>query len=320
MRYRVAILDDYQNAALRYADWGPVRRDASITVFNDTLRCVDSLVERLHPFDVVCVMRERTRISEELLRRLPNLRLIASSGSWNAAIDLLAAQAAGVTVCGTDGFGTATPEFTWALILAAARHLREEIAGMQAGRWQQRIGFDLHGRTLGLLGLGNVGAAVAKFGHAFGMNVIAWSQNLTPERAAASGVQLVSRDALFSESDVLSIHTRLSPRTEGLVNEAALARMKRNAILINTSRSAIVDESALLNALTQKLIAAAAIDVYDEEPLPEAHPLRNTPGLLATPHLGYVTDGTYRRFFGQTVENIRNWMDGTPSRVLTESL
>ncbi len=315
-RHRIAVLDDYQGAALRLANWEPVLRDGSVTVFNDTLRSVDALAERLMPFDIVCVMRERTRFDADLLQRLPNLRLIASSGSWNAAIDLVAAHKAGVTVHCTEGFGTATPEFTWALILAAARHLPEEIAAMRAGHWQQNVGADLHGRTLGLLGLGIVGSAVAKVGIAFGMEVIAWSQNLTPAHAAASGARLVDRDALFAESDVLSIHTRLSPRTEGLVNAAAFAKMKPHTILVNTSRGPIVDETALVDALQQRRIAAAAIDVYDEEPLPVAHPLRNTPHLIATPHLGYVTEGTYRRFFAQTVENIRNWMDGVPARLM----
>lgn len=315
--YRIAVLDDYQGAALKHADWEPVRRDGSVTVFRDTLRSVPALAERLKPFDIVCAMRERTRFDAELIQQLPNLQLIASSGSWNVAVDLAAAHAAGITVCGTEGLGTATPEFTWALILAAARHLPEEIASMQAGGWQRNVGTDLHGRTLGLLGLGNVGSAVAKVGLAFGMRVIAWSQNLTHDHAAAAGARLVDRETLFRESDVLSIHTRLSPRTEGLIDEAAFAKMKRHAVLVNTSRGPIVNERALVNALQQGRIAAAAIDVYDEEPLPAAHPLRNTPRLIATPHLGYVTEGTYRRFFGQTVENIRQWMDGAPTRRMT---
>ncbi len=315
-QYRIAVLDDYQGAALRHADWAPVTRDASITVFNDTVRGVDALAERLAPFHIVCAMRERTRFDAALIERLPNLKMIASSGSWNAAIDLEAAGRAGITVCGTSGLSTATPEFTWAVILAAARHLPQELESVHSGGWQQNVGVDLHGRTLGLLGLGLVGSAVARVGLAFGMEVIAWSQNLTPERAAEAGVRLVSRDDLFRESDVLSIHTRLSPRTQGLVDEAAFSKMKSTAILVNTSRGAIVDQAAMLAALKSRRLASAAVDVYDEEPLPATHPLRNTPNLMATPHLGYVTEGTYRRFFGQTVENIRNWMDGKPTRVM----
>jgi phosphoglycerate dehydrogenase-like enzyme len=318
-RYRVAVLDDYQDAARRYADWSQVERDADITVFRETVADVDRLVERLEPFHVVCAMRERTRFGVEVLKRLPNLRLIASTGASNAAIDVDAAHACGITVSGTDGGGSATPEFTWALILAAARHLPEEVASVRRGGWQTAVGADLKGRVLGILGLGRIGRAVATVGHAFGMQVIAWSQNLREDDARAFGVRRVEREALFSLSDVLTIHLKLSPRTTGLVDAAALAAMKPSAILVNTSRGPIVDEQALVDALAAGRPAMAALDVYDVEPLPTEHRLRSLPNLITSPHIGYVTEQTYRVFYGQTVDNIRNWMDGKPSRIVGPS-
>jgi phosphoglycerate dehydrogenase-like enzyme len=318
-RYRVAILDDYQDAARRYADWSPVERDADIAIFRDTVADVDRLVERLEPFHVVCAMRERTRFNAEVLKRLPNLRLIASTGSWNAAIDVDAAHACGITVSGTEGGGSATPEFTWALILAAARHIPDEVASVRRGGWQTAVGADLKGRVLGILGLGRIGREVAAVGQAFGMEVIAWSQNLREDDARAFGVRRVEREALFSLSDVLTIHLKLSPRTTGLVDAAALAAMKPSAILVNTSRGPIVDEQALVDALAAGRPAMAALDVYDVEPLPTEHRLRSLPNLITTPHIGYVTEQTYRVFYGQTVDNIRNWMDGKPSRIVGPS-
>ena len=308
-RFRIAVLDDYQNVALSLADWSALDERATVTVFNDHLADSDAVVERLQPFDIVCVMRERTPITGAIIERLPKLRLIASTGSRNASIDLKAAEERGVKVVHTGYTSTPTIELTWALILASARNLVAENTSLRGGGWQQSVGDDMDGRTLGLLGLGNVGGAVARIGNAFGMKVIAWSQNLTTERAAEVGAALVSKDELFREADVVSIHLVLSGRTRGLVGAAELALMKPTARLINTSRGPIVVEADLVAALTDKKIAGAAIDVFDQEPLPLGHPFRSLPNLLATPHIGYVSRGLYERFYQDTVANIRNWLD-----------
>jgi phosphoglycerate dehydrogenase-like enzyme len=308
-RVRIAVLDDYQNAALSLADWSALDERATVTVFNDHLADSDAVVERLQPFDVVCVMRERTPMTRAIIERLPKLRLIASTGSRNASIDLKAAEERGVRVVHTGYTSTPTIELTWGLILASARNLVAENTSLRHGGWQQSVGDDMDGRTLGLMGLGNVGGAVAKIGAAFGMKVIAWSQNLTTERAAEVGATLVSKEELFREADVLSIHLVLSDRTRGLVGAAELALMKPTARLINTSRGPIVVEADLIAALTEKKIAGAAIDVFDQEPLPRDHPLRVLPNVLATPHIGYVSRGLYARFYQDTVANIRRWLD-----------
>jgi phosphoglycerate dehydrogenase-like enzyme len=308
-RFRIAVLDDYQNVALSLADWSLLDARMSVTVFNDHLANSDAVVERLQPFDIVCVMRERTPMTRAIIARLPNLRLIASTGSRNASIDLKAAEERGVEVVHTGYTSTPTIELTWALILASARNLVAENASLRRGGWQQSVGDDMSGRTLGLLGLGNVGGAVARIGNAFGMKVIAWSQNLTTERTSEVGAALVSKDDLFQEADVVSIHLVLSDRTRGLVGAAELALMKATARLINTSRGPIVVEADLVAALKDKKIAGAAIDVFDQEPLPLDHPLRALPNLLATPHIGYVSRGLYERFYQDTVANIRNWLD-----------
>jgi phosphoglycerate dehydrogenase-like enzyme len=309
-RVRIAVLDDYQNVALSLADWSALDERAIVTVFNDHLAESDAVVERLQPFDIVCVMRERTPITGAIIERLPNLRLIASTGSRNASIDLKAAEERGVQVVHTGYTSTPTIELTWALILASARNLIAENTSLRGGGWQQSVGDDMTGRTLGLLGLGHVGSAVAKIGNAFGMKVIAWSQNLTTERASEVGAALVSKDELFQEADVVSIHLVLSGRTRGLVGAAELGLMKPTARLINTSRGPIVVEADLVAALKDKKIAGAAIDVFDQEPLPLDHPLRALPNLLATPHIGYVSRGLYERFYQDTVAHIRNWLDG----------
>jgi len=309
-RVRIAVLDDYQNVALSLADWSALDERATVTVFNDHLADSDAVVERLQPFDIVCVMRERTPITGAIIERLPKLRLIASTGSRNASIDLKAAEERGVKVVHTGYTSTPTIELTWALILASARNLIAENTSLRGGGWQQSVGDDMDGRTLGLLGLGNVGSAVARIGNAFGMKVIAWSQNLTTERASEVGAALVSKDELFQEADVVSIHLVLSGRTRGLVGAAELALMKPTARLINTSRGPIVVEAGLIAALKDKKIAGAAIDVFDQEPLPLEHPFRSLPTLLATPHIGYVSRGLYKRFYGDTVENIARWLDG----------
>ncbi len=314
---QIAVLDDYQRVALSLADWPALASRASITVFHDHLPNADDVVQRLMPFHVVCVMRERTPLTGEILRRLPNLKLIASTAFRNASIDIDAAESLGIAVVHTGYMSTPTIELTWGLILASARHIVTENASLRGGGWQRSLGEDLSGKTLGLLGLGNIGREVAKVGLAFGMNVIAWSQNLTADRAAASGVRLVSKDALFSESDFLSVHLVLSDRTRSLVGKNELALMKQTARLINTSRGPIIVESALIDAVKAGKIAGAAIDVFDREPLPADHPLRNLENVLATPHIGYVSRGLYERFYRDTVANIAAWLDNTPDASAT---
>jgi phosphoglycerate dehydrogenase-like enzyme len=307
---RIAVLDDYQGLALKLADWSAAAKRARIDVFSDHLADAEALVARLLPFDIVCVMRERTPLRREIIARLPNLKLIASTAPRNASIDLAAALDHGIAVRHTGYFSSPTIELTWALILAGARHLTAEAAAVRAGGWQHCLGDDLAQHTLGVLGLGNIGSKVAKVGLAFGMNVIAWSENLTAEKAAAAGVTLVSKDELLRQADVLSIHLVLSARTAGLIGAAELELMKPTARLVNTSRGPIVVESALIQALAAGQIAGAAIDVYDTEPLPPDHPYRKMPNVLATPHIGYVSRGLYERFYRDTVANILAWLDG----------
>jgi phosphoglycerate dehydrogenase-like enzyme len=298
------------------ADWSGLDKRAAITVFNDHMADPDAVVARLQSFDIVCVMRERTPMTRPLIERLPRLRLIASTALRNASIDLEAAAERGVEVMHTGYSSTPTIELTWALILASARYLVAENASLRAGGWQRFVGDDLAGRTLGVLGLGNVGGAVAQIGNAFGMKVIAWSQNLTIDRAAEVGATLVSRDEVFREADVVTIHLVLSGRTRGLVGAAELALMKPTSRLINTSRGPIVVEADLIAALKDKIIAGAAIDVFDQEPLPLDHPFRALPNLLATPHIGYVSRGLYARFYQDTVTNICRWLDGQAAEAI----
>ena len=309
MRAKIAVLDDYQGVALKMADWSAVTARAHVDVFSDHLADADGVVERLLPYDIVCVMRERTPLRAELIARLPNLKLIASTGPRNASIDLQAAAARGIAVVHTGYFGSPTVELTWALILASARHVVAEAAAVRRGGWQQSIGDDLSGKTLGLIGLGNLGTQVAKIGLAFGMRVLAWSQNLTAEKCAAAGAALVSREELLRQADIVSVHLVLSDRTRGLIGAGELALMKRSARLVNTSRGPIVVEAALIAALKAGQIAGAAIDVYDVEPLPAEHPYRNLDNLLATPHIGYVSRALYQRFYRDTVSNIIAWLD-----------
>ena len=306
---KVAVLDDYQNVALRMADWTPLENLADVTVFNDHVSNVGDLIQRLQPFDVVCVMRERTPLSRVVIESLPNLKLIASTGPGNASIDQDAAAERGIEIRHTGYSSTPTIELTWALILAMARNIPLENRSLRQGGWQVALGEQLAGKTLGLLGLGHIGSAVGIIGRAFRMNVIAWSQHLTAERAAEKGAQLVSKDVLFSTADFLSIHVRLSERTQGLVGATELAQMKPTSRLINTSRGQIVDHAALLGALSTGQIAGAALDVYDVEPLDNPHPLRELPNVLATPHIGYVSEELYRTFYGDTVRNIVQWLD-----------
>jgi phosphoglycerate dehydrogenase-like enzyme len=304
----IAILDDYQNVSLETADWSPLAGRAEITVFTDHLSNFDDIVERLLPFDAICIMRERTPLPRSIIERLPRLKLIASTGPRNASIDMEAAAERGVIVAHTGYDPRSTIEMTWALILASVRQVALENAHVRAGGWQLRVGDSLHGKTLGVLGLGNIGSEVARIGLAFGMKVIAWSQNLTADKAQACGAQLVSKEELFRSGDVVTIHLVLSQRTKGLVGAAELRAMKPSARLINTSRGPIVDEPALVEVLRERRIAGAALDVFDAEPLPADHPFRSLDNVLATPHIGYVARDLYRTFYGDTVKNLSRWL------------
>src|SRR5262245_31194530 len=314
---RIANLDDYQGVALKMADWSALAARADIAVFEDHIADPEALVERLAPFDIICVMRERTPLPREVLRRLPRLKLIASTGPRNASIDTSFAKELGIAVTATGYKPTATIELTWALILASVRFIVRENEAVRDGLWQKSIGEELSGKTLGVLGLGNIGGQVARIGLAFGMNVIAWSQNMTPEIAKAAGAKLVSKEELFREADILTIHLILSARTKGLVEAADLALMKPTARLVNTSRGPILDEPSLIKALRSHAIAGAAIDVFDQEPLPSQHPFRSMDNVLATPHIGYVADDLYRTFYGDVVKSITTWLD---ERAIHESL
>ncbi|MET7998129.1 D-2-hydroxyacid dehydrogenase family protein [Amycolatopsis sp. NPDC005232] len=311
---KIAILDDYQNVALSYADWDSLGAD--IEVITEAFTGPDDVVRKLAGFDVAVAMRERTRFPAEVLDRLPDLRLLVSTGRRNAAIDVAAAKRNGVVVSATGYLGPPTLEHTWALILAAARNLPADVRSMQEGGWQVGVGTVLSGKTLGLLGLGRLGSASAKIGQAFGMETIAWSPNLTPEKAAEHGVTAVGKDELFERSDVLSVHVVLSDRSRGLVGAAELARMKPTALLVNTSRGPIVDEAALVDALRSRQIAAAALDVYDVEPLPADHPVRGLDNVILTPHVGYVSRETYEIFYRDAVEDIAAFQAGEPIRVM----
>jgi phosphoglycerate dehydrogenase-like enzyme len=310
---KIAILDDYQNVALTFADWSRLASQADITVFNDHLSEPDEVVARLQPFDVVCVMGERTPLPREILERLPRLKMIASTGPGNASIDVQAARERNIHVTHTGYRSTATIELTWALILASARNLVGETTSLRGGGWQTSVGRELSGRVLGVLGLGRIGGEIARLGTAFGMTVLAWSQNLTPEGARAAGAEWVSKAELFRRSDVLTIHLVLSGRTRGLVAGADLAAMKPTSWLINTSRGPIVDENALTDALRSKSIAGAALDVFDTEPLPADHPLRTLPNVVATPHIGYVAEDLYQTFYRDVVANIEAWLETAAS-------
>ena len=318
MAVRCAILDDYQNVALTMADWSKVKGDVAVKVFNEHLGSADKVVEALKGFAIVCAMRERTAFPRAVIEALPELKLLITTGMRNASIELEAAQARNVVVCGTPSFGNATAAIATGLMLDLARHICYEQVRLKAGApWQTTIGLDLEGMTLALLGLGRLGTRMAEIGQAFRMNVIAWSQNLTPERCQKVGVEAVSRDDLFRRADFLSIHLQLSPRTRSLVGARELGLMKGGAYLINTSRGPIVEEAALIAALREKRIAGAGLDVFDIEPLPVEHPLRALDNVVLTPHLGYVVEQNYRAFFGGTVDAIRGFLDGKPVRVLT---
>ena len=312
---RVTVLDDYQDVARRIGPWQELDGRIELEVINEHIGDPDELTRRLAEAEIVMAMRERTPFPREVFERLPKLKLLVSTGMGNAAIDVAAAAELGVVVSGTDIPTSPTAELTWGLILAVTRHIPAEDANLRAGGWQLAVGRELSGRTLGVIGLGRQGSRVAKFGLAFEMDVLAWSQNLKPEDAVALGVVPVEKERLLSASDVITLHLRLSDRTRGIISAPDLALMRSSAYLINTSRGPLVDQVALVEALHRGSIAGAGIDVYDEEPLPAGHPLRTAPNTVLTPHIGYVSEDTYEMFFTQAVEDIAAYLDGTPIRV-----
>ena len=316
MSVHIAVIDDWQNVASSVVDWSALDAVGQVHFLHDFPADTATMIERLKGFEVICVMRERSSFDKALLQGLPRLQLLVTGGMRNAAIDIPAAKALGIQVCGTDSYKHAAPELTWALIMASTRNLLAEANSLRAGGWQVGLGGDLHGKTLGVLGLGSIGQKVAQFAKVFGMRVIAWSENLTPQRAAESGVTWVSKRELFEQADILTIHLVLSDRSRGLVDAQALGWMKPTARLVNTARGPIVDEQALVQALSSGRLAGAALDVYADEPLPAEHPLRSLPNVLATPHIGYVSEQNYRQFYQQMIEDIQAWANGVPVRVL----
>ena len=313
---RVAILDDYQNVAMGLADWKSLPVGTEVVAFRDHLHEIDAVAKRLADFEVVVAMRERTAFPRALLEKLPKLRLLVTTGMRNASIDMKAAADRGVTVCGTSGLPYPTAELTWGLVLALFRRIAVEDRATREGKWQTTLGLGLNGKTLGVIGLGTLGSRVARYGKAFEMEVLAWSQNLTAERAAEVGATLVGKDELLRRADVVSIHLVLSDRSRGLLGARELALMKRTAYLVNTSRGPIVDEAALIRALQDGTIAGAGLDVFEPEPLALDHPFRKLPNTVVTPHLGYVTEETYRIFFGHALEDVQAFLRGAPVRVL----
>lgn len=318
MRLRCAVLADFQHAALDSADWSPVEDRVEVVAFPDHVTDEDLLADRLAGFDIVVTLRERVPFPASLLDRLPRLKLLVASGMRNSVIDFAAARRNDVTVCGTASSSTPPVELTWTLLLGLARNLvPENHALREGGPWQSTVGADLHGRRLGLLGLGKIGSRVAQVGLAFGMRVGAWSQNLTRQRADEVGAEFVeTKEELLRSSDFVSVHLALGDRTRGLLGARELALLKPSAYLVNTSRAAIVDQDALCDALRAGRIAGAGLDVFDVEPLPADHPLRTAPRLLATPHLGYVSRANYATYYGQAVEDIHAFLAGEPVRRL----
>ncbi len=317
---KLAVLDDYQATAKDLGDWSQLPPGTDVEYFHDHIDDEDRLVERLKDFDMVMGMRERTPFTRSIMSRLPKLRLLITTGRRNASFDIEAATELGITVCGTNGSGEGPTELTWGLIIAMLRHIHEEDQRSRAGSWGTTVGIGLKGKTLGLLGLGHIGSLVARVGAAFDMNIIAWSQNLTAERAKECQATLVDKDTLFREADVVSVHLVLSDRSRGLVGAHELSLMKPTAYLVNISRGPIVDEMALIDVLEREAIAGAALDTFDVEPLPADHPLLKTPNTLICPHLGYVTDESYRAFYAGVIENIRAFSSGEPVRMINEDV
>jgi D-3-phosphoglycerate dehydrogenase len=314
---RAAILDDYQNVALKFADWSPITKEVDVKVFNDPIGGPEAVIKALQGFAVIVMMRERTPFPRQVIEGLPDLKLLITTGARNNSIDLKAAAERGVTVCGTGGAGNPTAGIVFGLMLELTRHIGFENARLKAGAlWQTTIGRDLEGLTLGIVGFGKLGHRVATIANAFGMKVIAWSQNLTPDKAKEGGAEYASKEDLFRNSDFVSIHYQLSDRSRGLITGADIARMKPSAYLINTARAPIVDQAALLKALQEKKIAGAGLDVFEVEPLPLDHPYRKLDNVVITPHLGYVSEQNYRKYFVDIVEDIRAWLDGKPVRVI----
>lgn len=313
----MAVLDDYQGVANGYASWTSLPLGSEVRFFRDHVSEEVALVERLAPYEAIVAMRERTAFSRSLLGRLPQLRLLVTTGARNAAIDLRAAQDLGITVSGTGGLPYPTAELTWGLILALARKIAAEDRAVRHGKWQTTVGAGLQGKTLSILGLGRLGSQVARVGAAFGMNVLAWSPHLTAERAQQGGAELVTFEQLLERADVLTLHLVLSESTRGLLGKRELARIKPAALLVNTSRGPLIDEAALVAALASGALAGAGLDVFDVEPLPPAHPLLSLPNTVLTPHLGYVTEETYRIFYQDALADIKAYLGGAPLRVLS---
>ena len=309
-KIKVAILDDYQRIALSIADWPIIEDRVEMTVFHDHVFAEKELVERLHPFTVICVMRERTPLNRQILSQLPNLKLIVSTGMRNASIDAVAAQELGITIKHTRYVESGAPELTWALIMAIARHIPQESINFRDGGWQSTIGLDLKGKTIGIIGLGRIGSKIATYAKAFDMNIIAWSPNLTDQKALDNGAQLVSKEELFKQADFVTVHLVLSDRTRGIINKRDLELMKPSAYFISTSRGPLVDEQGLIDILTSKKIAGAALDVFETEPLRADHPFRRLDNVLGTSHIGYVTEHTYDVFYCDTLKAIEEWLPG----------
>jgi phosphoglycerate dehydrogenase-like enzyme len=318
MQQRLAILDDYQDVAHGFADWPSLQQSGvSTSVFREPFKSEDALAAALAGFQIVVAMRERTPFPRSVLERLPGLKLLVTTGMANAAIDVAAADELGITVSGTPGSPTAAPELTWALLLALARNLPAEENSLRAGTWQTSVGMELSGKTLGVVGLGKIGRRIAAFGQAFGMEVLAWSENLTEESATEVGARKVSKEDLFGNSDVATLHLRLSPRSEGTVGERELRLLGPEGLLVNTSRGPLVEQDALVRALNEGWIRGAALDVFDSEPIQPAHPLLSTPNTVLSPHLGYVTQESYQQFYGGAFEDVKAWLKGSPVRVIT---
>lgn len=312
---RIVVLDDYQGCAFELADWSRIRANHEAVSFRDHIADEDELVRRLGSVDVLCIMRERTPVMRSLLEKLPTLKLIVTTGHVHSSLDTKAAIERGVTVCTTASSRFATAELTFAIIMALARQLVAHHNSVQSGGWQIGLGQDLRGKTLGVIGLGNLGGQVAGFGKAFGMNVVGWSQNLTDEQAAAAGVRRVTKEELFRTSDFVTIHYKLSARSKGIIGAAEIGLMKPTAYLVNTSRGPLIDEAAMIEAIRENRIAGAGLDVFDDEPLSPGHFFRTSRKVIVTPHVGYVSRENYVTYYTQMVENIEAWLSGKPIRV-----